>query len=321
MEKKNYMINKKISSISHEFSMRRKTKLIGSNSLRGNLYSLDFDFVCDLNGTDEAIAVYFQKFFQSHDLTKKGILFLEFKCGVDKRLFIDEEDFLLEKYNKKMKHILPRPIKNFDEARDHFILRWSHDDVANGFIRLADGHKKSFVDCLKDDTIIKMDYAVVDGVNFIENSINYYKKSQNEISELETKKQLKDDFNEYYKKDTIKALKRLHSYLQLKDENKKQQKELEYLFNSSVGYCRKQISDLIYILEINQKFPKVIESIILNHVQRAKGNLANTSFIPQTYLKRLNDVNIHNYVKILTETIEGIQRIMNSIANDYYRSL
>ena len=319
MEKKEFMINQNISKISHKFCMKTKTKLIGSNSLRGNLYSLDFDFVCNLTGKDEAIADYFRTFFKSHDFLKEGILFLEFKCGLDERLFVEEEDFVADEFNKNP--ILPKKFKEYDEARDYFILRWSHNDIVNGFITLVDGKKKSLVDCLKDDTTIKMDYATIDGSDFIENSINYYKKSQEEISITETKKQIKHEFNEYYKKDTIKALKRLYSYLQLKNQNKKQQKELEFLFNSSVGYCRKQISDLIYLLEINKKHPDIIKGVIVSHVQRAKSNLANTSFVPSKYLKQLDQVNTQNYISILTETIDGIHRLLNSIANDYYKSL
>ena len=132
---------------------------------------------------------------------------------------------------------------------------------------------------------------------------------------------MKDEFNEYLKTDTIKALKRLYLYLQLKNENKKQQEELEFLINSSVGYCRKNNNDLIYILEINKKYPDIIKGVIVSHVQGAKGNLANTSFVPSKYLKQLDQVNTQNYISILTETIDGIQRLLNSIANDYYKSL
>ena len=69
------MINDKVKKEIIKYAVKGKVKLIGSNSIRGLLFTNDIDIETDLQGSPTAIANYFKKSFKfiNFELEKWGI--------------------------------------------------------------------------------------------------------------------------------------------------------------------------------------------------------------------------------------------------------
>ena len=157
MKKKNIeMLNNTLGNIVHKFSIQNKLKLMGSNSLRGILFPSDYDFVSKITEPIKALSHHFQELFSK----PLPFIFLDFKSGSDKT----KED------NK---------------------LRWTPKDLSNGYV-IIHKKKKTLEEAMKEDMIIKLDYAVQIGNSFFENSIIFNTPYQSQ----KTKKQIENDLQE-----------------------------------------------------------------------------------------------------------------------------
>ena len=194
------------------FTICGNWKLVGSSNTRGVLYWSDLDVEDHLKGRAVNIAKHFQQVAQ----TVLNVVWLELKCGIDKRYKTD--------------------------ARK---IRWSRAEVARGY-KQKSGKRFDLVDCVTDDAIMKLDLAVPHADRWFDVSIRYFYKQGRE-SEEDIKSALEDDIDEYKGVDTLKALKRLYSVYSLEKGNESQKKELIQFFNSKTGYLNKQRSDLEFL--------------------------------------------------------------------------
>lgn len=194
------------------FTICGNWKLVGSSNTRGVLYWSDLDVEDHLKGRAVNIAKHFQEVAQNDN----HVVWLELKCGIDKRYKTD--------------------------ARK---IRWSREETARGY-KNKSGKKFYLSDCVSDDSIMKLDLAVPQAGRWFDVSIRYFYKQKKEGQE-DIKSALEDDIDEYKGVDTLKSLKRLYSVYSLEKGNDRQKKELIDFFNSKTGYLNKQRSDLDFL--------------------------------------------------------------------------
>lgn len=153
--------------------------MIGSNSLRSTQYGVDYD-VEDHLAHNPVLAL---QHAYSLAAQNPNIFVIELKCGVDPRLLYDGDysRHSLEAYLKNP--LIPAEVRRevlncgakeeqIELVRDLFVLRWTHEDVAEGKIRLIDGTYRTLRDCLMDRTTAKIDLIVKVGDEFAELSEN-----------------------------------------------------------------------------------------------------------------------------------------------------
>ena len=318
MEKSTKMINDKVETTAHHFAVEHKLKILGSNATRGMLYPSDYDFESKISGRAEALYQEFRKVFRNKKFMN-SIYFLDFKCGVDERFipFRIENPLIPPKMRQKIKKA--KGEEKEDLERELYILRWTPQDVVNGYITLVDGTKKSFVDCLKDDTTIKVDWAVRVGNTFAECSINYYYKQEPQSKE-QTIKELKEDVEYYKHNNTMKSMKRFYSLLTTMNKDKKKQKELVKYFNSPIGYINKIKNDLEFLLELTEKHNIEWDKIKRN-LQMLKDNLANSALPSDALILEFNHLSQSNYKSKIKKIINKLQTIINEVSKNYLRQI
>ena len=309
------MLNKEVSKTAHKFSIQHKIKLLGSNSMRGMLYPSDFDFESELTDKRQALYSQFKKVFQDKKFMK-SIYFQDFKCGIDKRFypFNIDNPLLPKEWRQKIKKS-----KNKEELiRETYILRWTPKDIINGYVKLIDGTRKSFVDCLDDDTIIKVDWIVPVGDDFAECSTNYY-YNQTPPTKDELIKGLKEDIDEYRETNTMKSMKRFYSLLIALGKEKNKQRQLVSYFNSPIGYVNKIKNDLELLMDLTDKH-EIKWEIIQSNIQMLKENLSNSIFPTDSVVLDLN-CNQRNYKQKVKKVIDKLQKILNEMSKEVLRKI
>lgn len=159
-------------------------------------------------------------------------------------------------------------------------VRWNKHTIKDGF-QIMDGINISFINCLQQKSIIKMDIiALIDGI-FTEFSNNYYFTFSNGFSTMPfNNTKLSDIFMYQFQqkmkdKKYFKALKRLYSYFKIK-RNKKMQQTLIEFFNSNVGKLNYQINNLQIINDVlDNPFRQPKKSSIIHNLNIIKKNLPN----------------------------------------------
>ena len=270
-------LNNTIGSIAHKFAIQNKLKLLGSNSYKGLLFSSDYDFTSDITEPITALATHFQQLFSK----PLPFIFLDFKAGLD----------------------------NGDK------IRWTPKDLAKGYVILHK-QKKTLEEALKDNTIIKLDYAVKLGNSFFENSIIFYTKYQTESKKNEIENELEEEITEFSKDNSMKSLKRLFSLLKLQNKNKPLQQKLITFFNSDVGLANKIKNDLELLELIISKHKLSLEEII-ETTQMIKERLGSIAWINPN---EFNKITKSNYKQIIKKEIEYIRSRINPIAKAFLKS-
>ena len=212
-----------------------KQEVIGSASKDDRmLYSADIDLqemVKSKKDIKELILKKFQnKFKQAKN--SKNLFITDFKAGVS-------------------------PINNLS-------LKWSYDDIMNGYILLDNNVKFQFINVFNQKSTIKLDLVLENDDKFIEFSENYYfdlknNKSYQQKTNEEIITSLKGDIRHYNhtKNNKLKALKRLYSLFKLTN-NKNTDIIKKFLNLKMIGSKYKSKSDLeVILLMIEQKFRKV----------------------------------------------------------------
>lgn len=273
------LLNNKIGDIAHKFAIQNKVKLLGSNSYRGILFGSDYDFVSKITEPMKAFAKHLQHLFK-----KIPFIFIDFKAGIDPT-----------KKDKK--------------------LRWTPKDIVKGFV-IIKGQKKTLEEALRENMLIKLDYAVPVGDSFLENSIIFttpfqYKKTKNEIE-----KDIENDISVYTKEEnSMKSLKRLFSLLVLQNIKLPLQKRLVDFFNSDVGLVNKIANDLQFLLLIKDLI--TFEQIV-NTTQMIKERLSTVAWINK--LEVFNQITPSNYTKILQKEINYLRSKVNPLAKAFLRA-
>lgn len=316
------LINNRVMNIIHRFSIQSKIKIAGSNKYRGILYSSDVDIESKLSGRAGALQEHFKKVFKNKALMSK-VYFMDFKCGWDERLIYDEDQTNLTTYLNNP--LIPKSNKKEilkatgqareDLIRDLFILRWTPQDIIKGKIKLIDDTYKSFVDCLNDDTRIKLDLVIPMDSGLVEMS-EVYTYKQTPPTKQELIHDLEEDIKYYKSFDTLKATKRLFSLLKLENKNKSLQKKLVQLFNSEVGFINKIKNDLTLLMEVDNK-----HGIDFKDIQYAsqiyKERLGRVAYINEKKILLLNTLTKQNYKKHILELLDYLLLILNKTTKTF----
>jgi len=317
------MLNNKVGDLVTAFSVHGKIKLVGSQQRRGLLYVSDTDILTQLQGNPKLLARYFKEVML--DIPKKSYFFMDFKCGLDKRLVYNFDEDDLEEYLKNP--LIPTLYtKKIMEAkgeervkliRDLFILRWKPEDIINGFIKLIDGTKYTMEEALLDDTILKLDIIIPVGDRFAEVSEMYiYKQNQSD----NVVKSLADDINLYRHKNSMKSLKRLYSIIELENKEDKRLLKLQDFFNSEYGLLNKCANDLAILLLLTDKHTIDFAKIVSN-LQMIKENLSLTSVASKKKILMLNNITQKNYRIKVEALIEYLRSVINPRAKELLKSL
>ena len=325
MSKSVDMLNSRIGTLIEKFSVKGKVKLVGSNQRRGMLFVSDYDIMTELKGRANILADYFKKVMK--EIPKKDYYFMDFKCGIDKRLIynFDEDDLteylknpLIPKSYKK-KILDSKGEERVKLIRDLFILRWTRDDIIKGFIKLIDGTKYNLTEALQDDTIIKLDIIIPIGDRFAEVSEMYmYKQTTDDNKSII--QSLADDIEKYRYNNSMKALKRLYSIISLENPNDKRLPKLELFFNSEYGLLNKVANDMDVLLLLTEKHNIPFDKIVSN-LQMLKENTALSFVASKKKILMFDKVTIKNYREIINKMIKYLRGLINEPAKQLLRSL
>lgn len=238
-------------------SVAGKYRVVGSSSYKSIRYNNDYDLdeVYSKTKTSKAvldkILSIFQDIFQTAE-KNPNLYITDFKAGIDSNR----------------------------EA-----LRWNKNDINRGFKQLKNGKLVTFQDILLTKSVIKLDLVdYLDGY-FTEISEMYFFKfgSHTNYYEDEFEKEhmlteLKINTNSLLEEGNyFKALKRLFSYLSIKDQVKYKDEliRLIHFFNSNVGLIYKAKSELdVLLLLLQNEFRKPPLKDIFNTLQIVKQNLS-----------------------------------------------
>ena len=276
--------NNNLQNIFNLISISGHYKIVGSASLKGIYYNSDID----LNEEDEinSYKKVYEKFKQIFEICKnnKDIFITDFKCGVDE---------------------------------NNEPIRWSYKEIINN-----SNKNKSFEDCLKQKSMIKLDIVYLLNGNFIEITEVYFLKignntnyNENELNSEEIKKNLQNELkNLINEKQYFKALKRIFSILLMENKNNILQNKLINFFNSENGILYKANADLkILISVIENNFRKPDINDIKNNLQIIKQNLSiqtethkNCSKIIDDICKIKNIIHMRIYIYKLSEYLQKV---------------
>jgi hypothetical protein len=268
------LLNNQIGNIAHKFAIQNKLKLIGSNSYRGFLFPSDYDFSSKITEPIKALSQHIQELFSK----PLPFIFLDFKSGTD-------------------------------PTQEDGKLRWNPKDLENGYV-IIHGKKKTLEEAMREDMLIKLDYAVKLGNSYFENSIIFNTKYQTQKTKKEIETDLENEIKEYSKNNSMKALKRLYSLLKLQKKNKPLQQKLIDFFNSDVGLANKIANDLELFELIVESYDLPLQDII-DTTQMIKERLSTISWINP---KPLNTITKSNYKKVIKKEIEHIRSKINPLA-------
>jgi len=233
-----YNMNNQIEKTKSFLNLLGKQELIGSASKDNKmLYSADIDLQETIKSKkddvdlQEKILKLFQNKFKKAKKSK-NLFITDFKAGVS-------------------------PINNLP-------LKWSYDDIMNGYKLLDNNIKFQFVNVFNQKSTIKLDLVLENDNKFIEFSENYYfdlknNKSYQQKTNEEIITSLKGDIRYYNhtKNNKLKALKRLYSLFKLTN-NKNTEIIKTFLNLKMIGSKYKLKSDLeVILLMIEQNFKKV----------------------------------------------------------------
>jgi hypothetical protein len=302
------------------FTDGQNVSIVGTGSLRSQLYSSDFDFMEAVeNKKGETINEYLKflkKKFQTiiKRLLKMELVYIgDIKCGsVPEWQVIDEDikkysqsksikilDNLLndkvinsKEYEEKMKLLKPSiNILEFLFLKDEFkyhIIRWTPKEILNGYKTLDDGSKYDLENGFKTPSNTKLDViGWIYGNRFCDFSMiyqfNFNGKPINGIN-LNSEEGIKQDIiyllNE---KEYFKMAKRIFSIARRTDDEKVMG-ILSNLFNSELGIIYQIINDiktLEYLIENNDVLP--IERIHFeeDHFKNRLSNVTIPSLLSQ----------------------------------------
>lgn len=195
----------RISKIVHKYAVSQKVKLMGSNSFKGLLYPSDLDVVSEISDSSKVLANHFKKLFSG----KLPFIFIDFKAG-------------------------------YDPKKTDCKLRWTPRQLKAGI-----NQGILLEDAIRDDMPIKLDFVVpIDG-QFVEVSEIYATQYQTKKTIEQVEIEMEEEISKYvHENNSMKALKRFFSILNLKDGHERVKRELVKFFNSEVGLVNKVANDL-----------------------------------------------------------------------------
>lgn len=195
-------------------------------------------------------------------------------------------------------------------------IRWDKKNIKDGYQYIED-QKINFVDCLQQNSIIKMDVIALINDKFIEFSDNYYfifgslRTSPIIDSNTEVAKSLLKDKKKYWnEKKYFKSLKRLYSFFKLIGDTKKEQILINF-FNSSTGELYQYINLLNTIHDlIGNNFKRPLKKHILSNLKYIVNN------IDQQYKALVQNIIKQKSVQKIKNAIPNVVKELNNNVND-----
>jgi len=266
--------------------------LVGSSADKDVVYSADYDLMeeKDFKKTTsiyDKILDLFRKKYKIALNPKSNIWIIDFKCGMFRG----------------------QPI------------RWDKESIKKGFV-LIDNEPKYFVDCLQQESRIKMDAIAIDANGEINEYSDIYfikigsHELTREISPEETAILIYKDFHHYLEeKNYFKAVKRLYSYAKIKNM-KPLIKALLKVINSQLGRQSKLIADLNTINDlIANNFRKVPKSIILHNLSNLGLTIPKNNSL-KAISEYITDLTTKNMELLNTNVVDVIKN--NKLLNKYF---
>ena len=266
--------------------------LVGSSADKDVVYSADYDLMeeKDFKKTTDIFSKILDLFRKKYKIAlnpKSNIWIIDFKCGMFRG----------------------QPI------------RWDKASIKKGYV-LIDNEPKYFVDCLQQESRIKMDAIAVDANGEINEYSDIYfikigsHELTREISPEETAILIYKDFHHYLEeKNYFKAVKRLYSYAKIKNM-KPLIKALLKVINSQLGKQSKLIADLNTINElITNNFRKVPKSIILHNLSNLGLTIPKNNSL-KAISEYITDLTTKNMELLNTNVVDVIKN--NKLLNKYF---
>ena len=266
--------------------------LVGSSADDDVIYSADYDLMEQkdfkkTNNVYEDILTLFRKKYIQASTPNSNIWIIDFKCGMFRG----------------------QPI------------RWDKDSIKLGYVVINDD-PKYFVDCLHQESRIKMDVIAVDANGILNEYSDIYfirigdMSLSREISEEEAAKGIYSDFHYYIEdKNYYKAVKRLYSYAKITN-NKPLMRDLLKVINSNLGVNSKMIADLgIISALIDNNFKKVNKKLIVYNLSKLNIQVAKNKSLTsiKEYLEELISKYMHELNNAVVEVVKS-----NKLLNSYF---
>ena len=266
--------------------------LVGSSADDDVIYSADYDLMeqKDFKKTNNVyndILTLFRKKYIQASKPNSNIWIIDFKCGMFRG----------------------QPI------------RWDKESIKLGYVVIND-EPKYFVDCLQQESRIKMDVIAVDANGILNEYSDIYfirigdMSLSREINEEEAAKGIYSDFHYYIEdKNYYKAVKRLYSYAKITN-NKPLMRDLLKVINSNLGVNSKMIADLgIISALISNNFKKVNKKLIVYNLSKLNIQVAKNKSLEtiKDYLEEL----ISKYMHELNNAVSNEVR-NNKDLNKYF---
>ena len=251
--------------------------LVGSSADKDVIYSADYDLMEEKNfkknkDVHNHILNLFRKKYNFALKPKSNIWIIDFKCG----------------------SFRGQPI------------RWDKESIKKGYVVIND-EPKYFVDCLQQESRLKMDVIALDNDGKLNEYSDLYFINIGDFAlsgPMETEKQsaisIFKDFQNYIKeKNYFKAIKRLYAYAKL-ENNKPLINELLKVINTPLGKQSNYISDINIILELmDNNFKRFDKKLIFNNLALLNIKIAKS--------KSLNVI-----AKILKELVANYSNDLNN---------
>jgi hypothetical protein len=230
--------------------------------------------------------------------------------------------------------------------RKHRILRWSADEIEQGYKILEDKSQISLYDAIQMDTMTKIDEITIINNTFIEITNNWLlswidKKGNNEVfnKEYGVRDDLVIEIEKFYYSNTFyspfKMIKRIYSYSRYKyfeTKNNKWKKYIELMVPilqsdiSATYQIKSELDTLIMVLSLYKK-PSPIT--INNQLDNTKQRIASILQIDQSSLLEFNNLidnavnERHNKLKItiIEEVVKKLSKIINSFTIIYLKEI
>lgn len=266
--------------------------LVGSSADDDVIYSADYDLMEQkdfkkTNNVYEDILTLFRKKYIQALKPNSNIWIIDFKCGTFRG----------------------QPI------------RWDKDSIKLGYVVIND-EPKYFVDCLQQESRIKMDVIAVDANGVLNEYSDIYfirigdMSLSREINEEEAAKGIYSDFHYYIEeKNYYKAVKRLYSYAKITN-NKPLMRDLLKVINSNLGVNSKMIADLgIISALIDNNFKKVNKKLIVYNLSKLNIQVAKNKSLTsiKEYLEELITTYMDGLNKMVMEQVRS-----NKLLNSYF---
>ena len=266
--------------------------LVGSSADDDVIYSADYDLMEQkdfkkTNNVYEDILTLFRKKYIQASKPNSNIWIIDFKCGMFRG----------------------QPI------------RWDKDSIKLGYVVIND-EPKYFVDCLQQESRIKMDVIAVDANGVLNEYSDIYfirigdMSLSREINEEEAAKGIYSDFHYYIEeKNYYKAVKRLYSYAKITN-NKPLMRDLLKVINSNLGVNSKMIADLgIISALIDNNFKKVNKKLIVYNLSKLNIQVAKNKSLTsiKEYLEELITTYMDGLNKMVMEQVRS-----NKLLNSYF---